>query len=320
MASSERNLEGANVIARSEALGLTISEIKTDATGLFVDFKVSAKRDATLGRQTLLVSNADGVFPVAIQVSPAVPAPIATEYIIKTAETDKDITVTGTKLKDIQSIQAIDGSGQAVPAITFTETGGRDRRVVKVESDPRHGPRDREELQVTPHILIGTGTPSLGSPALRLRSKRNSTTGGPAITRSHGFAKDANGRRHTTAGVSTSPRARPSIKQRVDPQSDVGVLGPKEIVDVGDAPRVAVNLSRPFAWIDDPNKTDAEVEIILDLFADLARAVVFREDFHGEKRRRVEDWLFGLGPKVNTEVGNAKESGFDVDLRCSGKQ
>ena len=58
-----RNLEGANVIARSEALGLTISEIKTDATGLFVDFKVSAKSDATLGRQTLLVSNADGVFP-----------------------------------------------------------------------------------------------------------------------------------------------------------------------------------------------------------------------------------------------------------------
>ena len=57
-------------------------------------------------------------------MSPAVPAPIATEYIIKAAETDKDITVTGTKLKDIQSIQAIDDSGQAVPAITFTKLAG----------------------------------------------------------------------------------------------------------------------------------------------------------------------------------------------------
>ncbi len=117
-----RNLAGANVIAQNEALGLTISEIKSDATGLFMDFKVTAKRDATLGRQTLLVSNTDGVFPVAIEVAPAVPAPAAKTYTIAGNSDSVDMTITGAKLKDIQSIQAID-SGAVVTGLTFTKDG-----------------------------------------------------------------------------------------------------------------------------------------------------------------------------------------------------
>ena len=122
------NLEGAIVVAQNETFGLTVGDdIVADATGLFVNFTVSASPDAQLGRQTLLVRNTDGVFPVNIDVVPAVPAPTEQEFTMEAANSEADLAIAGANLRDIQSIQAIDGTGQAVTTITFTkQPGGTD--------------------------------------------------------------------------------------------------------------------------------------------------------------------------------------------------
>ena len=103
---------------------MTVSDIVGAQGGHFVDFKVSAERDARLGARTLLLSNSYGGFPLDINVVAATPKPTPQELPIAAADNDGTLTISGEFLKDIKEVFAIvDDQGEKLEGLTFELVG-----------------------------------------------------------------------------------------------------------------------------------------------------------------------------------------------------
>ena len=121
---SGRNLREVDITPTQEGSGLTVSDIVGAQGGHFVDFKVSAERDARLGARTLLLSNSYGGFPLDINVVAATPKPTPQELPIAAADNDGTLTISGEFLKDIKEVFAIvDDQGEKLEGLTFELVG-----------------------------------------------------------------------------------------------------------------------------------------------------------------------------------------------------